>query len=228
MAIITPTSWQAYRGTAVTGDDLTSAGAICAAVDAAIRREIAPFEPEPLILTDRILDAPIGHVLELPVLPVRSVTSVYLHWGANGDPSAFTSDDLLTAYTDYYLPVDDHVRDYSRSGLVFRRGASTWGYEYRRPYNRLAWDVDPNRGAVKVTFLAGPTSVPDDLFGVAAQAVTMLFNRRTTGTPTTSEGWNGYSASYAAPFLVSFLQSPDVQSVLTYYRPPARVAAGAG
>ena len=43
MAIITPTSWQAYRGTAVTGDDLTSAGAICAAVDAAIRREIAPF-----------------------------------------------------------------------------------------------------------------------------------------------------------------------------------------
>ena len=109
---------------------------------------------------------------------------------------------------------------------MFRRGASTWGYEYRRPYNRLAWDVDPNRGAIKVTFLAGPTSVPDDLFGIAAQAVTLLFARRTTGMPVTSEGWNGYSASYASQFLTGYLTTPDALDVLSNYRPPVRISVG--
>lgn len=226
MAIITPPQWNSWRGVTVTGDDLTSAAAICAAVDQAVRRDIYPFVPEPVTITDHVFDAPIGNVLLLPVIPVRGITSLYARWGANGDASAFTGDDLLTAYTDYYLPVDDPVRGYSRSGMVYRRNSSSWGYEYRRPVGRLAWDTDPNRGAVKATWLAGPTSVPDDLFGVACQAVTMLYNRRTLGAPTTSEGWNGYSVSWAAPFLVSFLASPDVRAVLSQYAPPVRIGVG--
>lgn len=226
MAIITATTWQAYRGTTVTGDDLTSAAAICAAVDQAIRRAIFPFVPEPTTVTDCVFDAIVGPALELPVIPVRSITSLYVRWGANGDATAFTSDDLLTNYDDYYLPIDDPVRAYSRSGVVHRRGGVSWGYELRRPYGRLAWAVDPNRGAVKVTMACGPTSVPDDLFMVAANAVTLLYTRRSTGAAYASESWNGRSQSLAGPFLSGALSTPDALEVLANYRPATRFAVG--
>lgn len=226
MPLVTPISWQDFRGVAVTGDDLASATAICAMVDQAIRRQIYPFVPEPVTITDHVFDAPVGHKLTLPVIPVRSITSLYVRWGANGDSTAFTADNLLTPYTDYWMEQDDPVRGYSRSGLVYRRGSSSWGCEWVRPVNRLASDLGPNRGAVKATWLAGPASVPDDLFGVAASAVTLLFNRRLSGTPVTSESWNGYSYSTPAPFLTSFLQTPDVLDVLNQYRQPFRFAVG--
>lgn len=226
MAIIDPIRWQDIRGVTVTGDDLASATAICAMVDAAVRRQIHPFVPEPVTITNHVFDAPVGHKLTLPVLPVRSITSIYVRWGANGDSAAFTSDDLLTEFTDYYFPQDDPVRGYSRSGVVYRRNSSSWGCEWVRPVNRLAPDLDPNRGAVKATWLAGPASVPDDLFGVAATAVTLLYTRRLTGMPVTNESWNGYSYGLAAPFLTSFLQQPDVIDVLNQYRPPFRFAVG--
>jgi hypothetical protein len=36
--------------------------------------------------------------------------------------------------------------------------------------------------------------------------------------PATSESWNGYSTAWAGPFLVSFLESPDVAAVLRRYQ----------
>jgi len=56
--------------------------------------------------------------------------------------------------------------------------------------------------------------------------VTLLFARRTTGMPVTSEGWNGYSASYASQFLTGYLTTPDALDVLSNYRPPVRISVG--
>lgn len=226
MAIICADTWMDWRGTAVTGDDLTSAAAICAAVDRAIREAVFPFVPDPVTVTSHVMDAPVGNALLLPLTPARSITSIYLRWGADGDPALFTSDYLLTAYTDYVLHLDRPDLGYSKSGIVRRRGSSSWGYEMRRPVGRLAAATDPNRGAVCVTYAAGPASVPDDIFGAACQAVSLLWGQRSDGAPAASESWNGYSRSLSGPYTAAgVLETPTIASVLASYR-ATRVAVG--
>jgi hypothetical protein len=220
MAIITAATWTAHTGISTTGADATSVAEFCAAVDAAIRRVIYPFRAEAATITDQIIDAPLDNVLVLPAVPVRSITSLYLKWGANGDPTAFTSADLLTPYTDYYLPIDDDYNSWSRSGRVYRRGASVWGYEMRRPLGRLAVDENPCRGAIKVTYTVGPASgVPADIIAAAVTAVTYLYLRRSTMVIPTSESWNGYSkgASILPNQMQGALHSTDALSLLTPY-----------
>ena len=226
MAIICADTWQDWRGAAVTGDDLTSAAAICAAVDRAVREAIHPFVPDPVTVTSHVMDAPPTPVLLLPLVPARSVTAVYLRPGANGDPSLFTSDYLLTQFLDYFLPIDRPDLGYSRSGILRRRNAGSWGWEYRRPVNRLAPDIDPNRGAVCVSYLAGPASVPDDLFAAAATMVTKLMLSRKMGSQVASASLNGGSYSLPAGALQGLLGDPLVQDVIANYRPPVRISVG--
>ena len=226
MAIICADTWMDWRGAAVTGDDLTSAASICAAVDRAIREAVFPFVPDPVTVTSHVMDAPVGNALLLPLTPARSITSIYLRWGADGDPSLFTSDYLLTAYTDYVLHLDRPDLGYSKSGIVRRRGSSSWGYEMRRPVGRLAAATDPNRGAVCVTYAAGAASVPDDIFAAAALCVGLLFERRKTGMPLNSESLNGYSYSASGPFTAeAAISSPDVMRILAPYMSP-RIGVG--
>jgi len=217
VAIICADTWMDWRGTAVTGDDLTSAAAICAAVDRAIREAVFPFVPEPVTVTSHVMDAPVGNALLLPLTPARSVTSIYLRWGADGDPALFTSDYLLTAYTDYVLHLDRPDLGYSKSGIVRRRGSSSWGYELRRPVGRLAAATDPNRGAVCVSYQAGAPSVPDDIFGIAAQVVTRLYQTRAMGAPVSSASLNGGSYSLAGD-VSKLLSDGFAAEVLARYR----------
>lgn len=217
MAILSVTEYMQNTGQSFTGDDLGALSASVAAAEAAVKRVIAPFVAEPTTYTSKVLDAPIGHRLYLPNVPVRSITSVYLRYGANGDSSLFTSDYLLTNYTDYYLPLDDPDRGYSRSGIVYRRGSSSWGYELRRPVGRLDYDADPNRGAILITYVAGPTSVPEDIKAAVMLAASLEYARRKTGLPVTSESWNGYSYSTPGPFGVAAISSPDVMALLAPY-----------
>lgn len=222
MGILSLQEWRTRTGTTTTDATRDAAiTAILADVDAAFRHALKPFYPGPVTITDHVMDAPRSQYLYLPVVPVRSITSIYLHWfwgESTGDPASFTAADLLTQYDDYYMPIDTLPENYSRSGLVHRRRASAWGAEWTRPVGRLASALQPARGSLKISWLAGPASVPDDIAGVASLATSMLYRRRTHGMPATSESWNGYSTSWAAPFLTSFLESPDVQVVLRRYQ----------
>lgn len=236
-AIITSTSFQAATGLTVTGADLTALAAVCASVDTAIRRLIYPFQLEPVTITDHVCDAPNNEVLILPLLPVRSITSIYLNYSANGLATNFTSDNLLdnSEGAEYWLHIDRPTDSYSRSGKVFRRGGSwgwfgggggVWGAEgFAATRNALAGSVRAARGAIKVTYAAGTLSIPDDVFEAAKLAVAMLYGRRTTGIPVTNESWNGYSYGTSGPFTaVGALHTPDIQSLLAYYLPGVHVA----
>lgn len=219
MAIITPSVFASYTGQTYTGADLVALTNWCNGVDATIKRLLKPYVPEPTTLTDLILDAPIGNILLLPAIPVRSITSLYLRPGANGVVADFETEDLLTAGDDYFLPLDSPVESYSLSGRVLRRGASSWGVERRRPVGRLADTLDPHRGAVKATFDAGPTSVPHDILAAAVSAVALMFSYRTTGVPLSSESWNGRSESNSGPFTSeAAVNSPNVLAALRPYR----------
>ena len=217
MAIIDATAWQAATNQTAAGTALTALEWACASVDALVKRAVLPFLPEPQTVTNAVLDAPPVNELQLPYRPVRSITSLYLNTSANGDPAQFTSDYLLTNYTDYYLPVDP-VAGYNRAGVVLRRGASTWGREYHRLPDRLADSSYAVPGAIQVTFAAGTLSVPDDLFAAAMLAVSLLLKRKEFGMIAASESWNGYSPSWAGPFLTSVLESPDVSALLRPYQ----------
>lgn len=219
MAILSASTYSTYTGTSYTGADATALAAIISAVDAAIKRTIRPFYPESTTVTDAVLDAPVGPVLLLPVVPVRSITSLYLNYSANGVVADFTSDHLLMAGDDYHLPLDGVVEGYSRSGRVFRRGASSWGRERVFMVDRIAPQTTPARGAIKATFAAGPTSVPDDLVQAAVLATSLLFHRKVAGAPFGSESWNGYSAGIAGPFTAAgVLRTPDIAALLAPYQ----------
>lgn len=214
MALIDVDAWIATSGNVVTGADRTAVEAHCAAVSAALTRRIYPNVGEPVTLTLFAMDAPKGSELTLPIRPCRTLSALYLAWGASGDPSKATADTLLTQFTDYWMPVDP-VTGFSRSGLVHRRGSSSWAVEYRRPPGRLGYSMGAARGAIFVSGSFGFASVPADLQEAAARAVTLLYQRRKTGMALTSESWGGYSAGYAGPFTATgAVASPEVTDLL--------------
>lgn len=217
--VITSSQYLAWTGQTATGADLLALANHCAGVSDAILKYLRPYSPIPRTVTDHVLDAPTGNVLLLPVTPVRSITSIYHKPGAEGDVTAFTAADLMTPYTDYYMPTDA-FDGWSRSGRVFRRGQSMWGREWRYPNDvALAPTREPNRGAVKVTFEAGETALPEAVRQAAQLMVSLLYGRRVTGMPLTSEAWNGYSAGFSGPFTAAAaLESPDVLAKLRQFR----------
>ena len=220
MAILTASTYYTLRGETLTGDDATACTSWCAAVSAAIARVIRPFSAEAVTQSNIVLDAPISRDLFLPIVPVRSVTSVYLDLGANGLVANFGSDDLLdnTDNGEYQLLIDDWVGGFSRSGIL-RRVNSYWGSgRYRYP-DRLADSLEGVRGAVLVNYLAGTTSVPPEIEAAAVLAVSLLLARKRTGAPVSSESWNGYSASLAGPFTAAgVVQTPDIAGLLLPYQ----------
>ena len=218
MAIITTSSWSSATNQSLATAEATACTSMCSAVDAAIKKMCWPYQFESSTVTG-VCDAPNGNVLYLPVYPIRTLTSLYLNFGANGDTSQFTSDYLLTAYTDYYMPIDQ-PDGISRWGKVYRRGSGGWGLERRTAIDRLAPTVDPCRGAIYYTVAAGHTSVPADVFTAAVMAVSLLMKRKVAGAPATSSSWNGYSESLASQFLATAaIESPDVIGFLSKYLP---------
>ena len=186
---------------------------------------LAPFYPEPVTITDCILDAPPSRDLYLPVKPVRSITSVYYRSDAGGLLANFTADYLLdnAAGDQYQLLVDDPITGWSRQGCL-RRIDMAWGYTNIVPLSRLASQIEPERGSIKVTYTAGPSALPPEIEAAAVLAVSILLARKKTGMPVVSESWNGYSASYAGPFTATgVLYTPDIQAMLSPYLPQLRI-----
>jgi hypothetical protein len=215
MAVITQALWTASTGITVTGADATSIDTFASAVSEALTRKCAPIAIEPKTLTLFACDAPLGNILDLPLRPCRSITALYLRWGANGDSSTLTTADLLTNFTDYYLPVDDAISGINRAGMVYRRNRGIWGFERRYSLDKLAPATDPNRGAIFVSGTFGPTAVSAVVQEAAARAVTLLYHRRTSGAAYSSESFGGYSYSNAGPFTAEgAVNSPEVTSLL--------------
>jgi hypothetical protein len=217
VAIIDSAGWTARTGITLSGADATALSAACLAVGEAIELQCRPFLFEPATVTG-VCDAPTRASLYLPVCPIRSITSLWLNPDANGDSSAFTSDHLLTQYTDYYLPLDP-VNGYSRWGEVLRRGSPSWGCERPTLYDRLAPNMTPARGAVKYTVAAGTLTVPDDVAYAASLAVSKLMASRQFGAQVTSASLNGGSYSLPADAVRGALLDPTVAGLLMKYTP---------
>jgi hypothetical protein len=214
MAIIDATTWQGLTSNSVSGGDLAAVSALSDAVSDVITRMCYPNVLEPTTFTLAAFDAPLGNVLLLP-RPIRSISAIYLVPNANGDPSGCNSTTLLADYSDYMLDISDKVANISRTGRVYRRGASWWGFEWRWPIGRLAPAIDPNRGALFVSGEFGPSSVSPAVQLAASSAVTLLYERRKSGAPLNSENWGGYGYSAAGQFTAeAAVSSPEVMGLL--------------
>jgi hypothetical protein len=221
MAIITQALVEAYSGTTFSGADATSVAAFATAVDDALKRKLYPYVPEASTLTDRIFDAPLSPDLWLPY-PVRSITSIYYNPNAHGVVANFTSDHLLTNTNgaDYQLVVDDQVNNLSTRGLVRRVGRTVWGWRHYSPPQKLATRLQGEEGALKVTYLAGPASVPKAIEVAAFMAVQLMIGRRTTGGAVTSNSWNGESLSLAGQVTAeAAIDAPEVVGLLRTFLP---------
>lgn len=215
MAILTAEDYQRGTGQSFTGSDLVAIETMCVEVSALIERMCYPFIAEPKALTLAAFDAPAGNVLLLP-RPIRSISAIYVRFGANGDSSTLTAADLLTNYTDYILDISDPFAGISRTGIVYRRGPSRlWGWEYRYPPDSLAGSLESRKKAVFVSGNFGEASVNPIAQAAARAAVALLYDRRKKGAPATSQSWNGASFSVAGQFTAdAAVNSPDCLNVL--------------
>jgi hypothetical protein len=212
--ILTPDVWSEITGIALDSTNSAAIARMALAVSSALTRKCYPILLEPKILTLAPFDAPTRPELFLP-RPIRSISAIYLHSGANGDSSVLDlTADLLVAGTDYYSPSTDVLTGWNRTGIVYRRNSSCWGVEYRRPLGMLASVAEADKGSVFVSGAFGPTTVDPAVQEAAAMIVTLWFNRRKEGAPYSSESWNGRSQSLSGDFLKSALNSPDVTDAL--------------
>lgn len=209
--------WQSYSGNSVTGNDLISASNWAASVRKALLRVLRPYIPEPQDGVTFYVDGPPKPTLILPVRPVRSITSLRLHPRAFGLEANFTSADELVEGVDWYQEKDP-LDGTNRTGLIRLAQRSVWSYSTRREVGRLAGTIGPDRGAIRVVANVGEATVPEDIRSAAVACVSLLMQRRATGTPLQSESWAGYSASYAGPFTAeAAIRSPEVQALLAPY-----------
>lgn len=151
--------------------------------------------------------------------PVRSITSIYVdasgRWGQNPDGS-FATATLLTAGTDYALDLDAYngSANVSMKGIVVRIG-NVW--PALRTYNRgwITPGVEPQRGNIKVAYVAGYSSVPSDIVQAAALWVSHIRNIQPKGGTLSSESLGSYSYSLAA---MTGGMPAEVRMLLSGYR----------
>jgi hypothetical protein len=130
----------------------------------------------------------------------------------------FTSDCLIdnTDGDEYTLELDP-ITGLNGSGVI-RRIGRLWGGRYVSPPERLGWKLEPEPGALKITAVVGPASVPKDIEAAAVLAVQLLYESRTSGIPLQSESWNGRSESKAQQYTAEgVLMTPRVWGLLAPY-----------
>lgn len=150
--------------------------------------------------------------------PVTSITSVYLdsggYFGTGTD--AFASTTLLTAGTDYTI-VKDQSDGSSKSGLLERLNGM-WPQVAVRTVGMLTPAYENNRGNIKVTYVGGYSSIPDDLVFAEILTVANIRFMQPHGARLQSEGYEDYNYSLASMARPEDILSP-VRSILSRYRP---------
>ncbi len=242
--LTTLSAYKTFAGISTTNAtrDASLTALITAVSEAVKRRCRTRFEAA--TYTGIVLTPPASDKLCLRQVPVRSITSVYLNPSANGDPAAFTSDHLLTAYEDYYLETTEE--GYSRSGIVRRTRGKAWGsaglvqgfavgtfglvsglpggLALTGGGGGLTRSVGPAPGSLKVTYAAGYLTVPEPVALAVHLAVSRLYQIRKVGVGLGSESWNAYSYSAAqvdAKAVAGVLSSPEIAGLLAAYIDPA-------
>lgn len=230
MPIVSYDDWRLFTGQNLTSPQQGSVSAICAAVSEAIKRETGRVLERGSFSI--VLDAPVSSQIRLlrwAPLVIEDM-EVYLNYYANGDPDAFTSSSLLTAYTDYtFRPGDDGLT--IPSGVITRIGYGgqeiPWGGgSYSPPYS-LTPQRRPQRGSIKVVFTGGFYPVPMDIKQAAVQAVTKIWRAQPFGGQIGSESWNGYSMSLPSAALAA-LADPAITMTLDRYKNYGAMVAGSG
>lgn len=192
--------------------------------EALIKKLVHPYQFETVTETD-YLNAPWNSPwLLLPLVPVRTVTSIHYNPTGFAVSANYTSDHLLVAPAsgvtnpDYLLEADMRPQGWSRSGRVRRLNRACWGVQYVRPLGRLGSGPEVEARPLKVVYDAGHTSVPADVVEALYMMVSLMYGRRENGAPIASESWNGRSVSYSGPLTsTAALNHPDVQQNLAPY-----------
>lgn len=230
MPIVTTDDWKTFTGNTLTGTQVGAIGAICGAVSEAIKRETGRVLERGSFSI--VLDAPVSSQIRLlrwAPLVIEDM-EVYLNYYANGDPDAFTSSSLLTAYTDYTFKAGDDGLTIP-SGVLTRIGYGgqeiPWGGgNYSPPYS-LTPQRRPQRGSIKVVFTGGFYPVPMDIKQAAVLAVTKIWRAIPFGGQLGSESWNQYSYSLPNAALAA-LADPSISMTLDRYRNYGACIAGGG
>lgn len=223
MALTTVAALKTYLGETVTTFDNVY-GSLIAEVEAAIKRRLRN-NIERATYTNIVLDAPATEDLGLAQTPVlTSGLTVYYRGDARGDTSKFTSDYLLTRGTDYQLVTDPDNASQSRCGIL-RRFYRLWGVGRVSGVNSLVPRIEPEPGAVMVTWTAGYSPIPHDLILAVHLATMALFTRRQYGAAITSNSWNGgsYSLGQGPATAESVLDAPEIKSLWTPFGPTGGV-----
>lgn len=150
-----------------------------------------------------ILSGDDGRFLRLSEYPVLSLTSVYLdhgaHYGQSDDP--FPATTLLDGELDYALVKTTPMAGapsvpVAQVGLIERIGGP-WPGISRRTLGSLSMTREKAAGNVKVTYVAGYATVPQDLALAAGLLVLRARQALPTGLMATSESLIDYSVAYA-------------------------------
>lgn len=218
VAIVSTDIYAAWANLTLDEGERASIDLICGQVDTGIKKWCnRTFEQASYTL---ILDAPTKAEFQLTRWAPVNISGFLLYFnpGAKGDPSQFTSDNLLTMYSDYLLDVGPDTSTSSLSGVV-RSLTGGFGVSYRRPRNMLATQAIPTYGALKVSFSGGYPVLPEDLVEAACIAVSKIIGVRKYGMQVGSESWNGYSYNLPGVGLMTqgILGTPDILTVLNRY-----------
>lgn len=199
---------------ALTGTTATDAfiAQVRPAVESALKR-VVKYEIEQATYTE-YYDGSGTQYLRLRQTPVTSITSVYESstgfWGQLS--GGFPSTALLTAGSDYYLQMDGPGNAYSESGLLVRVSRIWPAAILRRAGYLGAWALH-GQGNIKVTYVAGYDTIPDDIELAVWEGVALTRARRPHGQGVSSESFDGYSYSLM-PTDQQFLQLASWQQVV--------------
>lgn len=193
MALLTLADAKTFAG--ITTTDPVRDASLQVIIDEAIDAVKRFCQNGELIATEYtiILDAPPYNSLVLPFAPVSFVGfQLWFNYAAQGDPTKFGSEFLLTMYKDYMLDPSNRDITTSESGIV-RYLYGVWGYAYQRLPYTLTASLIPCVGSIKVVYTAGYDTVPPALSGALNLIVRKIYNMRKLGVPMTNESLNGYS-----------------------------------
>lgn len=165
-----------------------------------------------------VMNAPTSFQLVLAEGPVRNANlTISFNPLANGNAASFTANDALTQYSAWMLKTDANDSGNSTSRIVLRLG-QPWSINLGVPPWKLAPAWVPNVGSLLVTYTAGYAVVPKSIVAATNLAISLLWQRRTTGMPVTSRSLDGISVSYGgAPMASSVVASPGVSGLLSRY-----------
>lgn len=222
MALLTVAQWRTATNLTTPADSQVQA-----AIDAISQgvRDLLVQNFEAATYTE-YYDAPCyADVITLDQGPLVSVASVYCDGsGFRGQgTNAFAADTLLTAGTDY-MYITGKKRAIQSLYCNWAQLAGGYG---RRPPIQLTPMLKDVPGAIKVTYTAGYTTVPADVRGVVALAVSAWLRMIPNGFLAQSASYIDTSASFNLQNLsLGILKSPDVWNVLSRYTASGGVFIG--